>query len=212
MPVDVILFCDTGLEFPQMYEHLDKVEQYTGRAITRLKPPHSFEYFFYEYSPERKNPALSRYRGLSWPGPKQRWCTGRLKHRVIDAYLKGTKAGIPHRPICRHCRRRSPSGAGILLSLGRLGHDRSRLPALLPGKGIRLGRFVRYFPACVLLVLPLAVRWANCAASTRCFQNCGKNSEPWTTTPGGSSGKTTLCGSWNGDSNWRKRRKKRDFL
>ena len=23
MPVDVILFCDTGLEFPQMYEHLD---------------------------------------------------------------------------------------------------------------------------------------------------------------------------------------------
>ena len=42
MPVDVILFCDTGLEFPQMYEHLDKVEQYTGRAITRLKPPHSF--------------------------------------------------------------------------------------------------------------------------------------------------------------------------
>ena len=77
MPVDVILFCDTGLEFPQMYEHLDKVEQYTGRAITRLKPPHSFEYFFYEYSPERKNPALSKYRGFSWPGPKQRWCTGR---------------------------------------------------------------------------------------------------------------------------------------
>ena len=71
MPVDVILFCDTGLEFPQMYEHLDKVEQYTGRAITRLKPPHSFEYFFYEYSPERKNPALSKYRGFSWPGPKQ---------------------------------------------------------------------------------------------------------------------------------------------
>ena len=91
MPVDVILFCDTGLEFPQMYEHLDKVEQYTGRAITRLKPPHSFEYFFYEYSPERKNPALSKYRGLSWPGPKQRWCTGRLKHRVIDAYLKELK-------------------------------------------------------------------------------------------------------------------------
>ena len=91
MPVDVILFCDTGLEFPQMYEHLDKVEQYTGRAITRLKPPHSFEYFFYEYSPERKNPALSKYRGLSWPGPKQRWCTGRLKHRVIGAYLKELK-------------------------------------------------------------------------------------------------------------------------
>lgn len=25
-PVDLILFCDTGLEFPQMYEHLDRLE------------------------------------------------------------------------------------------------------------------------------------------------------------------------------------------
>ena len=72
-PVDVILFSDTGLEFPQMYEHLNKLEQYTDRTITRLKPPHSFETFFYEYSPKRKNPALDGLRGLSWPGPKQRW-------------------------------------------------------------------------------------------------------------------------------------------
>ena len=91
MPVDVILFCDTGLDFPQMYEHLDKVEQYTGRAITRLKPPHSFSYLFYEYSPQRRNPSLSGLRGLSWPDPKRRWCTGQLKHRVIDAYLKELK-------------------------------------------------------------------------------------------------------------------------
>ncbi|MFR8670823.1 MAG: phosphoadenosine phosphosulfate reductase family protein, partial [[Clostridium] leptum] len=26
MPVDDILFSDTGLEFPQMYEHLEKLE------------------------------------------------------------------------------------------------------------------------------------------------------------------------------------------
>ena len=58
-PVDVILFSDTGLEFPQMYEHLNQLEQYTGRTITRLKPPHSFETFFYEYSLKRKNPALA---------------------------------------------------------------------------------------------------------------------------------------------------------
>lgn len=88
IPVDIILFCDTGLEFPGMYKHLDKLEQYTGKTITRLRPPHSFEYLFYEYSPERKNPALSKCQGLSWPGPQARWCTGRLKHRVIDAYLK----------------------------------------------------------------------------------------------------------------------------
>ena len=43
-PIDRILFCDTGLEFPKMYEHLTKLERYIGRPITRLKAEHSFEY------------------------------------------------------------------------------------------------------------------------------------------------------------------------
>ena len=29
IPIDCILFCDTGLEFPQMYEHIDKIEKET---------------------------------------------------------------------------------------------------------------------------------------------------------------------------------------
>ena len=87
-PVNLILFCDTGLEFPQMYEHLDRLEAYIGRPIIRLKAAHDFEYYFYEYTPKRKNPALSQYRGMSWPGPRGRWCTGILKTRVINAYLK----------------------------------------------------------------------------------------------------------------------------
>ena len=45
MPVDDILFSDTGLEFPQMYEHLEKLERYTGRTIIRLQPPHRFDPF-----------------------------------------------------------------------------------------------------------------------------------------------------------------------
>ena len=44
--MDILLFVDTGLEFPQMYEHIDKLEQYLQFPITRLKPPHSFEYLF----------------------------------------------------------------------------------------------------------------------------------------------------------------------
>ena len=87
----MILFCDTGLEFPQMYEHLDRLEAYIGRPIIRLKAAHDFEYYFYEYTPKRKNPALSQYRGMSWPGPRSRWCTGILKTRVINAYLKKLK-------------------------------------------------------------------------------------------------------------------------
>jgi len=28
MPIDLILFCDTGLEFEAMYKHIDKLEKY----------------------------------------------------------------------------------------------------------------------------------------------------------------------------------------
>ena len=90
-PVDLILFCDTGIEFPQMYEHLDRLETYIGRPIVRLKAAHDFEYYFYDYTPKRKNPALAQYRGMSWPGPRSRWCTGILKTRVINAHLKKLK-------------------------------------------------------------------------------------------------------------------------
>lgn len=90
-PIDLILFCDTGIEFPQMYEHLERLEKYIGIPITRLKAAHSFEYYFFDYTPKRKNPALSQYKGMSWAGPRNRWCTGMLKTRVVDAYLKKLK-------------------------------------------------------------------------------------------------------------------------
>lgn len=30
MPIDEIIFCDTGKEFPQMYDHIEKVQKYIG--------------------------------------------------------------------------------------------------------------------------------------------------------------------------------------
>lgn len=55
MPVDIILFCDTGLEFPALYEHIDKVERNTERKITRIHADESFEYLFCEKPVERKH-------------------------------------------------------------------------------------------------------------------------------------------------------------
>ena len=88
MPVDIILFCDTGLEFEAMYRHIDKLEKYVKISITRLKAPQSFEYMFYEHMPKRKNPNLEGRKGFSWSGPRNRWCTSVLKTRVINRYLK----------------------------------------------------------------------------------------------------------------------------
>ena len=88
--VDEILFCDTGLEFPQMYGHLEKLERYIGRPITRLKAPYTFEQYFYEYQ-AKGDAALVTNRGLSWPSRACRWCTGRLKAHVIAKHLQGLK-------------------------------------------------------------------------------------------------------------------------
>ena len=41
-PIDYIIFCDSGLEFPQMYEHISKLEKYINRPIIRLKAEHDF--------------------------------------------------------------------------------------------------------------------------------------------------------------------------
>jgi len=97
MPIDIILFCDTGLEFPAMYEHLNKLEKYIGIPITRIKAEKSFEYYMFEHKPaKRHDTATSREYGFdrvgkSWPGPRMRWCTSRLKTNVINAYLRPLK-------------------------------------------------------------------------------------------------------------------------
>ena len=93
MPVDIILFCDTGLEFPALYEHIDKVEKNISMPIVRLKPEHSFEYWFCEKEIKRgeNSPVTAKFgeqKGFSWPGPRQRWCTERLKNAPRNRYFK----------------------------------------------------------------------------------------------------------------------------
>ena len=99
MPVDIILFNETGLDFPEMEEHIRKVEEYIKRytdiGITRLKPEHPFEYYFYDVLiHHRKQTKFNErlgtdsHNGFSWPGPKMRWCTDRLKTRPRTQFLR----------------------------------------------------------------------------------------------------------------------------
>ena len=86
MPIDDIIFCDTTMEFPAMYEHIDKVEKYIGRPITRLKPPHDFIYYFAEYEKIRgKNKGK---KGYGWPRMWARWCTRLFKIDLTAKYLR----------------------------------------------------------------------------------------------------------------------------
>ena len=92
-PLDMILFCDTGLEFPQMYRHIEKLEKNIPIPITRLKADRSFEYYLLEHKPKRRNPNNPHADnvGFSWADSRSRWCTAILKVRVIDKHLRELK-------------------------------------------------------------------------------------------------------------------------
>lgn len=93
IPVDIVLFCDTGLEFPALYRHIRKVEQNTGINVTIVKSDEGFEYLFASKKIKRcSTKAIEKYGanrlGYSWAGPQTRWCTERLKTQPREKFLR----------------------------------------------------------------------------------------------------------------------------
>lgn len=86
MQIDEIIFCDTGKEFPGMYVHIGKVEQYIGRKITTLKAEKSFDYYFAEHIKTKGKGKVSQ--GYGWARMWVRWCTRLLKQEPTKKYLK----------------------------------------------------------------------------------------------------------------------------
>lgn len=86
MPVDEIVFLDTGMEFPELYEHIAAVEAYTGRTVTRLRAEKTWDYYFSQHIRTR-GPYAGRA-GYGWPSMRRRWCTRILKLNVIHDWLK----------------------------------------------------------------------------------------------------------------------------
>lgn len=88
-PLDEVVCCDTGMEFPAMYRHIEKLRQVAeenGIKFTALKSEKTFEYYMFDHIPKRASGRT--YAGFSWPGPRQRWCTSKLKIDVINKYTR----------------------------------------------------------------------------------------------------------------------------
>ena len=86
--IDEVLNVDTGMEFPAMYDHIDKVRQIVedqGIKFSVLRAEHSFEWYMFEH--EIDSPKYGMHKGHGWPTPVIRWCTGWLKRDVLNAYL-----------------------------------------------------------------------------------------------------------------------------
>lgn len=94
MPIDLLHYRDTGLDFPAMERHLAKLEQTIGILITRTKADESFEYLFKDHPLKRgrSETFIRNYgdhpNGYGWPEPKARWCTERLKNQPRERFLR----------------------------------------------------------------------------------------------------------------------------
>ena len=110
-PVADVVFFDTGWEFPEMYEHLEKLEAFTGLKITRLRPrlpvdvetnKSPFDWIFSEHPVARRGTRQVHMIGRGWPAARRRWCTN-----LKQIALKGHLLGLTHQkglelPL-RHC-------------------------------------------------------------------------------------------------------------
>lgn len=101
MPIDVVLNADTGMEFPEMYEHLQKLDEHLyrerGLHITILHHPKSFEWMMFEEPKQKPSSLVNRHRlgippyGNGWPGIKVRWCTGQMKTHLLSKEVNRLK-------------------------------------------------------------------------------------------------------------------------
>lgn len=91
-PLDEVLCCDTTMEFPAMYRHIEKVKavvEAAGVKFTILRAERDFEYYLCDYEVENRKPQSDLYgkTGYGWPGHKTRWCTASLKTSIVKKYL-----------------------------------------------------------------------------------------------------------------------------
>ncbi|MBZ0259260.1 MAG: phosphoadenosine phosphosulfate reductase family protein [Hyphomicrobiales bacterium] len=68
-------FTDTGKELPEVYEFLNRLEGFLGKAILRLNPDRDFDFWLKQY-----NNFL--------PSAQTRWCTRQLKLRPFEQWIK----------------------------------------------------------------------------------------------------------------------------
>lgn len=87
--IDEVITADTGMEFPEMYDHIAKVDEVlasNGIKHTTLRSEESFEYKMLDKPIESVK--YGTHNGFGWPTSVVRWCTAEMKTRLMDAHLK----------------------------------------------------------------------------------------------------------------------------
>jgi 3'-phosphoadenosine 5'-phosphosulfate sulfotransferase (PAPS reductase)/FAD synthetase len=85
MPVDRVIFIDTTKEFPEMYEHIQKLQEYVypiNIEIVKL----DYDYWFAEHVKTKGKRKGTK--GYGWPDFRNRWCTA-LKSEAFKRTVYG---------------------------------------------------------------------------------------------------------------------------
>ena len=88
IPLDEVVFYDTGMEFRAIYNIRDKVKvilEEKGIKYIELKPKETFEYMMFEKPVKKRDGTIGK--GYSWCGGRCRWGTTE-KLKAIEKYCK----------------------------------------------------------------------------------------------------------------------------
>lgn len=93
-PLDRVVFIDTGLELPEMYEYINKCEKRFKELdpklkFDRVKAEKGFEEWFYTEKKRGKN--KGQIYGWPFTAAFNSWCNDRLKQRPFRTYEKQLK-------------------------------------------------------------------------------------------------------------------------
>ena len=106
LPIHAVLTADTGMEFPEMYEHLQKLDDYLfaerGLHLTWLRHPKGFEWLMFEEKKQRPASIENRKRLARSPCALVYGATENTSHPQGDQPAERTIQG---RELCGDRRR-----------------------------------------------------------------------------------------------------------
>lgn len=93
MPIDMVLVADTGLEFPEMYRHWDRLARHLyrerGLKLTILRHPQGFEWLMFD-QPKEKLSALERREREGVPPYGNGWPVHQLTSALVYGPAQNT--------------------------------------------------------------------------------------------------------------------------
>ena len=137
LPIDAVIWADTGMEFPEMYGHISKVDEHLyrerGLHITTLRSPKSFEYMMFDEPKQKLHPGEPGAVRRSALWQRLAGHQGSLVHRPAQdppdqQGVDPSQGPAPPSAVCGYRGGRGPSLQGSPLSSGGLGHHRGPGP------------------------------------------------------------------------------------